>query len=397
MQSDIVITHAHRTAMGSFQGVLASKTAPELGGHAIAAVLANAARMNSDIAQHIDEVIMGCVLPAGLGQAPARQASCHGGLGDSIPATTVNKMCGSGMKAVMLGVDQLRGGDADFIIAGGMESMTNAPYLSKATRGGARLGHQTFSDHMFLDGLEDAYDKGKLMGCFAEDCATHYQFSRQAQDDYALTSLSRAIDAQRDCISANEITPVEVSYKKHTQLVAEDEQPQTAQPEKISHLKPAFQPDGSVTAANSSSISDGAAACLLARRAAAEQHGLPVRAHLLSHASFAHAPGWFTTAPVTAAKKLLGKIGWKIKDVDLWEVNEAFAVVPMAFMRELDISHDIVNIHGGACALGHPIGASGARIIVTLLNALEVRGKKRGVAAICLGGGEGIAVALERP
>ena len=297
----------------------------------------------------------------------------------------------------MLGVDQLRGGDADFIIAGGMESMTNAPYLSKGTRGGARLSHQTFSDHMFLDGLEDAYDKGKLMGCFAEDCATHYQFSRQAQDDYALTSLSRAIDAQRDGISANEITPVEVSYKKHTQLVAEDEQPQTAQPEKIPHLKPAFQPDGSVTAANSSSISDGAAACLLARRAAAEQHGLPVRAHLLGHASFAHAPGWFTTAPVTAAKKLLGKIGWQIKDVDIWEVNEAFAVVPMAFMRELDISHDIVNIHGGACALGHPIGASGARIIVTLLNALEVRGKKRGLAAICLGGGEGIAVALERP
>ncbi|MGB2020932.1 MAG: thiolase family protein [Candidatus Puniceispirillaceae bacterium] len=397
MQSDIVITHAHRTAMGSFQGALASKTAPELGGHAIAAVLANATRMNSDIARHIDEVIMGCVLPAGLGQAPARQAGFHGGLGDTIPATTVNKMCGSGMKAVMLGVDQLRGGDADFIIAGGMESMTNAPYLSKGTRGGARLGHQTFSDHMFLDGLEDAYDKGKLMGCFAEDCATHYQFSRQAQDDYALTSLSRAIDAQRDGISANEITPVEVSYKKHTQLVAEDEQPQTAQPEKIPHLKPAFQPDGSVTAANSSSISDGAAACLLARRAAAEQHGLPVRAHLLGHASFAHAPSWFTTAPVTAAKKLLGKIGWQIKDVDIWEVNEAFAVVPMAFMRELDISHDIVNIHGGACALGHPIGASGARIIVTLLNALEVRGKKRGLAAICLGGGEGIAVALERP
>ena len=397
MQSDIVITHAHRTAMGSFQGALASKTAPELGGHAIAAVLANAAQMNSDIARHIDEVIMGCVLPAGLGQAPARQAGFHGGLGDTIPATTVNKMCGSGMKAVMLGVDQLRGGDADFIIAGGMESMTNAPYLSKGTRGGARLGHQTFSDHMFLDGLEDAYDKGKLMGCFAEDCATHYQFSRQAQDDYALTSLSRAIDAQRDGISANEITPVEVSYKKHTQLVAEDEQPQTAQPEKIPHLKPAFQPDGSVTAANSSSISDGAAACLLARCAAAEQHGLPVRAHLLGHASFAHAPGWFTTAPVTAAKKLLGKIGWQIKDVDIWEVNEAFAVVPMAFMRELDISHDIVNIHGGACALGHPIGASGARIIVTLLNALEVRGKKRGLAAICLGGGEGIAVALERP
>jgi len=301
------------------------------------------------------------------------------------------------MKAVMLGVDQLRGGGADFIIAGGMESMTNAPYLSKGTRGGARLGHQTFSDHMFLDGLEDAYDKGKLMGSFAEDCATHYQFSRNAQDDYALTSLSRALRAQREGISAREITPIQINHKKQTHMVAEDEQPQTAQPEKIPHLKPAFQADGSVTAANSSSISDGAAACLLARRDAAEQHGLPVRAHLLGHASFAHAPGWFTTAPVTAAKKLLGKIGWQIKDVDLWEVNEAFAVVPMAFMRELDISHDIVNIHGGACALGHPIGASGARIIVTLLNALEVTGRKRGLAAICLGGGEGIAVALERP
>ena len=397
MQSDIVITHAHRTAMGSFQGGLASKTAPELGGHAIGAVLADAAQTNRDIAQQIDEVIMGCVLPAGLGQAPARQAGFHGGLGDSIPATTINKMCGSGMKAVMLGVDQLRGGDAHFIIAGGLERMTNAPYLSTGTRGGARLGHQTFSDHMFLDGLEDAYDKGKLMGSFAEDCATHYQFSRSAQDDYALTSLSRALRAQREGISAREITPIQINHKKQTYMVAEDEQPQTAQPEKIPHLKPAFQADGSVTAANSSSISDGAAACLLARRDAAEQHGLPVRAHLLGHASFAHAPGWFTTAPVTAAKKLLGKIGWQIKDVDLWEVNEAFAVVPMAFMRELDISHDIVNIHGGACALGHPIGASGARIIVTLLNALEVTDRKRGLAAICLGGGEGIAVALERP
>ena len=397
MQSDIVITHAYRTAIGSFQGTLASKTAPELGGHAIAAILASAAQSGSDIAQQIDELLMGCVLPAGLGQAPARQAGFHGGLGEAIPATTVNKMCGSGMKAVMLGADQLRGGDADFIIAGGMESMTNAPYLSGRTRGGARLGHQIFCDHMFLDGLEDAYDKGKLMGNFAEDCASHYQFSRQAQDDYALASLSRALHAQRDGIFANEITPVQVSNKKHTQLIAEDEQPQTAQPEKIPHLKPAFTADGSVTAANSSSISDGAAACLLARRTAAEQHGLPIRAHLLGHASFAHAPGWFTTAPVTAAKKLLSKIGWQIKDVELWEVNEAFAIVPMAFMRELDISHDIVNIHGGACALGHPIGASGARIIVTLLNALEVTGKKRGLAAICLGGGEGIAVALERP
>ena len=397
MQSDIVITHAYRTAIGSFQGTLASKTAPELGGHAIAAILASAAQSGSDIAQQIDELLMGCVLPAGLGQAPARQAGFHGGLGVAIPATTVNKMCGSGMKAVMLGADQLRGGDADFIIAGGMESMTNAPYLSGRTRGGARLGHQIFCDHMFLDGLEDAYDKGKLMGSFAEDCASHYQFSRQAQDDYALASLSRALHAQRDGIFANEITPVQVSNKKHTQLIAEDEQPQTAQPEKIPHLKPAFTTDGSVTAANSSSISDGAAACLLARRRAAEQHGLPIRAHLLGHASFAHAPGWFTTAPLTAAKKLLSKIGWQIKDVELWEVNEAFAIVPMAFMRELDISHDIVNIHGGACALGHPIGASGARIIVTLLNALEVTGKKRGLAAICLGGGEGIAVALERP
>ena len=393
MQDEIVITGAGRTAIGGFQGTLSSKTAPELGGHAIQAALANA----DHIAPLIDEVIMGCVLPAGLGQAPARQASFHGGLSEAIPATTVNKMCGSGMKAVMLGIDQLRCGEADFIVAGGMESMTNAPYLSDGARGGARLGHQAMRDHMFLDGLEDAYDKGTLMGSFAEDCATHYQFSRAAQDDFALASLARAQKTQNDGVFEAEIIPVTVKIKRQEHIIAIDEQPQTARPDKIPHLKPAFRADGSVTAANSSSISDGAAACLLARKTAAEKNGLPIKARILGHASFAHAPGWFTTAPVTAAKKLLDKIGWQISDVDICEVNEAFAVVPMAFMRELDIRHDIVHVHGGACALGHPIGASGARIIVTLLNALEVRGKKRGLAAICLGGGEGIAVALERP
>ena len=393
MQDEIVITGAARTAIGGFQGALRSKTAPELGGHAIKAALADA----RNIIPLIDEVIMGCVLPAGLGQAPARQASFYGGLSEAIPATTVNKMCGSGMKAVMLGVDQLRCGEADFIVAGGMESMTNAPYLSDGVRGGARLDHQIMRDHMFLDGLEDAYDKGTLMGSFAEDCAAHYQFSRTAQDEFALASLSRAQQTQKDGVFEMEITPVPVMIKKQEHIITIDEQPQTARPDKIMHLKPAFRSDGSVTAANSSSISDGAAACLLARKTAAKRNGLPIKACILGHASFAHAPGWFTTAPVTAAKKLLDKIGWQIKDVDIWEINEAFAVVPMAFMRELDISHNIMNVHGGACALGHPIGASGARIIVTLLNALEVGGKQRGVAAICLGGGEGIAVAIERP
>lgn len=391
MAEDVFITAAARTAMGGFQGALSPLSAPEIGGAAIAAALAQQ-RADKEL---IDDVIMGCVLPAGLGQAPARQASFAGGLSESVPCTTVNKMCGSGLKAVMLGYDQIKSGGADMIIAGGMESMSNAPYLAAKVRGGARLGHQGLSDHMFLDGLEDAYDKGKLMGSFAEDCAEYYQFSREAQDDYALRSLRRAQNAQQDGKLTAEICPVTVTTRKGSHLVDSDEQPQLASPEKIPHLKPAFREGGTVTAANSSSISDGAAALGLASGQAVKTHGLTVRARICAHAGFAHAPGWFTTAPVHAARKLVNKLGWQTTDVDIWEVNEAFAVVAMAFIRELELDPEHVNIHGGACALGHPIGASGARILVSLLNALDQTGGTKGIAAICLGGGEGIAVAVE--
>ncbi|MGB0162693.1 MAG: thiolase family protein [Candidatus Puniceispirillaceae bacterium] len=391
MAEDVFITAAARTAMGGFQGALSPLSAPEIGGAAIAAALA---QQQAD-KELIDDVIMGCVLPAGLGQAPARQASFAGGLSESVPCTTVNKMCGSGLKAVMLGYDQIKSGGADMIIAGGMESMSNAPYLAAKVRGGARLGHQGLSDHMFLDGLEDAYDKGKLMGSFAEDCAEYYQFSREAQDDYALRSLRRAQNAQQDGKLTAEICPVTVTTRKGSHLVDSDEQPQLASPEKIPHLKPAFREGGTVTAANSSSISDGAAALGLASGQAVKTHGLAVRARICAHAGFAHAPGWFTTAPVHAARKLVNKLGWQTTDVDIWEVNEAFAVVAMAFIRELELDPEHVNIHGGACALGHPIGASGARILVSLLNALDQTGGTKGIAAICLGGGEGIAVAVE--
>ena len=391
MAEDVFITAAARTAMGGFQGALSPLSAPEIGGAAIAAALAQK-RADKEL---IDDVIMGCVLPAGLGQAPARQASFAGGLSESVPCTTVNKMCGSGLKAVMLGYDQIKSGGADMIIAGGMESMSNAPYLAAKVRGGARLGHQGLSDHMFLDGLEDAYDKGKLMGSFAEDCAEYYQFSREAQDDYALRSLRRAQNAQQDGKLTAEICPVTVTTRKGSHLVDSDEQPQLASPEKIPHLKPAFREGGTVTAANSSSISDGAAALGLASGQAVKTHGLTVRARICAHAGFAHAPGWFTTAPVHAARKLVNKLGWQTTDVDIWEVNEAFAVVAMAFIRELELDPEHVNIHGGACALGHPIGASGARILVSLLNALDQTGGTKGIAAICLGGGEGIAVAVE--
>ena len=391
MAEDVFITAAARTAMGGFQGALSPLSAPEIGGAAIAAALAQQ-RADKEL---IDDVIMGCVLPAGLGQAPARQASFAGGLSESVPCTTVNKMCGSGLKAVMLGCDQIKSGGADMIIAGGMESMSNAPYLAAKVRGGARLGHQGLSDHMFLDGLEDAYDKGKLMGSFAEDCAEYYQFSREAQDDYALRSLRRAQNAQQDGKLTAEICPVTVTTRKGSHLVDSDEQPQLASPEKIPHLKPAFREGGTVTAANSSSISDGAAALGLASGQAVKTHGLAVRARICAHAGFAHAPGWFTTAPVHAARKLVNKLGWQTSDVDIWEVNEAFAVVAMAFIRELELDPEHVNIHGGACALGHPIGASGARILVSLLNALDQTGGTKGIAAICLGGGEGIAVAVE--
>lgn len=391
MAEDVFITAAARTAMGGFQGALSPLSAPEIGGAAIAAALA---QQQAD-KELTDDVIMGCVLPAGLGQAPARQASFAGGLSESVPCTTVNKMCGSGLKAVMLGYDQIKSGGADMIIAGGMESMSNAPYLAAKVRGGARLGHQGLSDHMFLDGLEDAYDKGKLMGSFAEDCAEYYQFSREAQDDYALRSLRRAQNAQQDGKLTAEICPVTVTTRKGSHLVDSDEQPQLASPEKIPHLKPAFREGGTVTAANSSSISDGAAALGLASGQAVKTHGLAVRARICAHAGFAHAPGWFTTAPVHAARKLVNKLGWQTTDVDIWEVNEAFAVVAMAFIRELELDPEHVNIHGGACALGHPIGASGARILVSLLNALDQTGGTKGIAAICLGGGEGIAVAVE--
>ena len=388
--NEVVISGASRTAMGGFQGALSTLSASDLGGAAIRAALQDAGATTAD------EVLMGCVLPAGQGQAPARQAGFSGGLGEEVPATTLNKMCGSGMKAAMIAYDQIALGQTDVMIAGGMESMTNAPYLLDKMRGGARLGHSSVIDHMFLDGLEDAYDKGRLMGTFAEDCAETFQFTRAAQDDYALASLSRALEAQESGAFDGEVAPVEVRSRKGTITIDRDEQPGTARPDKIPQLKPAFRDGGTVTAANSSSISDGAAALVLASADAAAAQGLNVRAHIKGHASHAQAPGLFTTAPVPAAQKLLQKIGWQKEDVDLWEVNEAFAVVPLAFMREMGLSHDIVNVNGGACALGHPIGASGARIMVTLLNALEKRGLKRGVAAICIGGGEGTAIAIER-
>jgi len=386
----VVITGASRTPMGGFQGVFAERSAADLGGDAIRAALAQAGR------PVVDEVLMGCVLPAGQGQAPARQAGFAGGLGEEVPATTVNKMCGSGMKAAMMGFDRLALGHSGTIVAGGMESMTLAPYLLPKMRGGARLGHAQVVDHMFLDGLEDAYDKGRLMGTFAEDCAEAFQFTREAQDDYALTSLSRALEAQKTGGFVDEITPVTLTTRKGELVIAADEQPATARPEKIPLLKPAFRKDGTVTPANSSSISDGAAALVLSTESAAEASGVSPRARILGHVSHAQAPALFPTAPVPAARKLLARIGWDKSDVDLWEVNEAFAVVPMAFMQEMGLDREIVNVNGGACALGHPIGASGARIIVTLLNALEKRGLKRGVAAICIGGGEGTAIAIER-
>lgn len=386
----VVIAGAARTPMGGFQGMFDTVTAADLGGVAIKAALQGAG------AEIVDEVLMGCVLPAGQGQAPARQAGFAAGLGEDVPATTLNKMCGSGMKAAMMAYDQIALGHADTVIAGGMESMTNAPYLLPKMREGARLGHAQAMDHMFLDGLEDAYDKGRLMGTFAEDCAEAYQFTREAQDEYALRSLSNALAAQENGAFADEITHVSVRTRKGEVTQSADEQPLSARPEKIPTLKPAFRKDGTVTAANSSSISDGAAALVLASEDAAQAQGLSVRARIVGHASHAQAPALFTTAPVPAAQKLLTNIGWSKEDVDLWEVNEAFAVVPMAFMHEMGLSRDIVNVNGGACALGHPIGASGARIMVTLLNALEKRNLKRGVAAICIGGGEGTAIAIER-
>lgn len=387
---NVFICGASRTPMGGFQGIFSDLPAVELGGAAIKAALSGAR------AARVDEVLMGCVLSAGLGQAPARQAAFNGGLAEGVPATTLNKMCGSGMKAAMMAHDQIALGHTGTMIAGGMESMTNAPYLLPNMRGGARIGHGQTQDHMFLDGLEDAYDRGRLMGSFAEDCAEKFQITRVAQDEYALQSLTNALRAQETGAFDGELTAITVTTRKGEMSFDVDEQPQNARPEKIPTLRPAFRKDGTVTAANASSISDGAAALVLASEGAIQEQDLSVRARIVGHASHAQAPGWFTTAPVPAARKLLDRIGWSVGDVDLWEVNEAFAVVPMAFMHEMGIPREQVNVNGGACALGHPIGASGARIIVTLLNALEKRGLKRGIAAICIGGGEGTAIAIER-
>ena len=388
---DVVISSAVRTPMGGFQGDLDSFSASELGGMAIEGAMEKAE------IDRVDEVIMGNVLGAGQGQAPARQASFAAGLDETVPATTLNKMCGSGMKAAMIGFDQIKLGQSQTLVVGGMESMSNAPYLLPKMRSGARLGHGKVVDHMFLDGLEDAYETGRLMGTFAEDCAEKYQFTREAQDEYALLSLENSLCAQKVGAFENEIRAVEVSDRKGAKsLVVFDEQPQNARPDKIPHLKPAFRKNGTVTPANSSSISDGAAALILASKSYSENEGVPIRARILGHSSYAQAPGLFTTAPVYAVTNLLKSIEWSIEMVDLWEVNEAFAVVPMAFMQELDISRKKLNVHGGACAIGHPIGASGARIMVTLLNALERYDLKRGVAAVCIGGGEGTAIAIER-
>ena len=389
----IVIVGAARTPMGGFQGELAGLAAPALGAAAIKAAVERSG-LSPD---QVDEVFMGCVLPAGLGQAPARQASLGAGIPQLAGCTTISKVCGSGMKAAMLAHDLLVAGSAKVMVAGGMESMSNAPYLLDKARSGYRLGHGKVLDHMFFDGLEDAYAKGRLMGSFAEECADSYKFTREAQDGFALTSLARAQKASTDGSFAGEITPITIKSRKGDTVIAIDEQPRKAQPDKIPSLKPAFRDDGTVTAANSSSISDGGAALVLMRRSEAEKRGLVPLATILGHSNFAQAPALFTTAPVGAIKALLDKVGCKAGDVDLWEINEAFAVVTMAAMHDLKLDHDRVNVHGGACALGHPIGASGARIIVTLLAALKQYGLKRGVASLCIGGGEATALMVELP
>lgn len=387
----VVIVSYARTPMGSMQGALSDVTATELGATAVGAAVERAGLKG----EAIERIYMGCVLPAGLGQAPARQAALRAGLPQHIEATTVNKMCGSGMQAAMMASDALVAGSADVIVAGGLESMTNAPYLSLKHRSGARIGHDRLYDHMFLDGLEDAYEPGRAMGTYADEIASEYQFTRAAQDDYAIASLTRAQAAQRSGAFDREIVPVEVKTRKGVVTVAQDEQPAKGDPARIPTLKPAFSKDGTVTAANASSISDGAAALVMTRASVAERLGLTPVARLVAHAAHAHAPARFTTAPVFAMQKALAKAGWGIGDVDLFEVNEAFAVVAMIAMRDLGIPHDALNIHGGACAMGHPIGASGARIMATLIAALQNAGQKRGVASLCIGGGEATAVALE--
>ncbi|MDH3315058.1 MAG: acetyl-CoA C-acyltransferase [Gammaproteobacteria bacterium] len=388
----IVITGAARTPMGGFQGCLSGASAPELGANAIKAAIQRAGVAPEDV----DEVFMGCVLPAGLGQAPARQAALGGGLTLATGCTTVNKMCGSGMKAAMLAHDLLRAGTGEIIVAGGMESMTNAPYLMDKARSGYRMGHGKIFDHMFLDGLEDAYDTGRLMGTFAEDCAEKYQFTRESQDAFAIESLTRAKKAIDDGTFGHEVVPVVIAGRREEITVNQDEQPGKANLEKIPTLKPVFREGGTVTPANSSSISDGAAALVLMSEEQAAIRGIKPLARVIAHTTHAQAPALFTTAPVGAMKKLFELTGWKPEDVDLFEVNEAFAVVTMAAMRELGLPREKVNVHGGACALGHPIGASGARILVTLLAALNKYDLKRGVASLCIGGGEATAMAVER-
>lgn len=390
-EQDVVIISVARTPMGSFQGELKDKTASDLGAVAISAAISRGG-LSADL---VEEVVMGCVLPAGQGQAPARQASLGAGLPLSAGCTTVNKMCGSGMKAVMFSHDLIKAGSAEVVVAGGMESMTNAPYLLPRARSGFRMGHQQVMDHMFLDGLEDAYEKGRLMGTYAEDCAGRYEFSREAQDEFAITSLQRARAANDDGAFAWEIAPVEVTRGKETRRVEKDEQPFKSNIEKIPTLRAAFRSDGTVTAANSSSISDGAAALVMTTRDKATELGVKPIARIIAHTTHAQEPGLFTTAPVGAIEKLFKKTGWSTSDVDLFEVNEAFAVVTMAAMAEHQLPHDKVNIHGGACALGHPIGASGARILVTLIGALKKHGGARGVGSLCIGGGEATALALE--
>jgi acetyl-CoA C-acetyltransferase len=387
----IVIVSYARTPMGGFQGALGSVSATSLGATAVRAAIERG-RVSGDC---IDQIVMGCVLPAGLGQAPARQAALGAGLPLSVAASTVNKMCGSGMQAAIMAHDMLVAGTADVVVAGGMESMSNAPYLLMKHRGGARIGHDDIKDSMYLDGLEDAYDPGKLMGAFAEDSARDYQFTREAQDGYALRSLERASAAIGSGAFAGEIVAVDVAGRGGNTMVDTDEQPGKARPDKIPTLKPAFSKDGTVTAANASSISDGAAALVLTRQSVAEAKGLPIVARVIAHAAHAHEPSKFTTAPVPAIRKLLDKAGWTVADVDLFEVNEAFAVVAMIAAKDLDIPADKLNVNGGATALGHPIGASGARILTTLLAALQTRGLKRGVAALCIGGGEATAMAVE--
>ncbi len=391
MSDPVVICSFARTPMGGFQGALSGVKATELGATAVKAAV-DRAGVEPD---RVGQILMGCVLPAGLGQAPARQAAVGAGLGLHVEATTVNKMCGSGLQAAAMAHDALAAGSVEVIVAGGMESMTGAPYLMAKHRGGARIGHDVISDSMYLDGLEDAYTPGKLMGAFAEDTARQYQFTREAQDAFAIESLGRARAATEGGAFVTEIVPVEVTTRKGTETVSKDEQPLKANPAKIPTLKPSFAKDGTITAANASSISDGAAALVMTRASVARALNLPIVARVAAHAAHAHEPGLFTTAPVPAMQKALRKAGWSVTDIDLWEVNEAFAVVPMIAMHEMEIDHARLNVNGGACALGHPIGASGARVLATLLAALQARGGKKGVASLCIGGGEAIAMAVE--